>query len=216
MSALFTYLLLPLIISVTPEVELDNQVNDLIHQLQSNKYNVREAATTKLMELGKPAIIRIKKEFPHITDIEVKWRLQEVQNNHVYEAYHNICPIWFLPRKYRIKDGKDIAVNLYKAARDEYNVRLKRHVSETDWNDVATTKFATSKYLHALIDQDIPDDELMTIKREMARFNEIADSTSSFYCNFHFMTQSDDEIPEVFEDVIAKINDAGFMETITP
>ncbi len=214
MTALYTFLFLSF--SANPISE--NEIHRLIDKLGHPDYKVREATSNELGFIGKSAIKILRQRVETASDLEIKWRAQEVIDFYFRQCYQNLLPIWLLPQSYRRLDGRDAAKQYYELARKQLNdVATNRFVKDENYTDYATAVKATSLFLKDLIEGGIDDYDISDLKRQMADFDRIFEHNPDLYYNFHFSGEGyTEDVPEEVEEIIKKINEVGINELITP
>lgn len=191
----------------------EKDITALIADLGHDKYEVREAATLKLLELDLAAINQLRRHLVSETDLEVRYRASRIISAYFSPAYTDVGMIWNLPKKRRIVEGEDIALKYFWRARDRYNEASPRHIAENNWGDWIVSQLATKMYLHDILLDTSEDkrDEVETIKGEMRKIKSQMDEVIQFCahseeCYLYYDTPNPPKIAEDFIKELAESN----------
>lgn len=107
-----TYLLL-MVMVLGGDVSVDN----LIVQLGNDSYEVRATAAQQLMEIGHPALEKLKvaKESP---DMDTAIAADMIIRHYYLPLRWPHQPIWYLPKQFRYAGDTDLAEHYYRKALD--------------------------------------------------------------------------------------------------
>lgn len=139
----------------------NSNTQDLIEQLGSESYVIRERATKELIKSGHSALSQVKNTIDSTDDIEVKKRCE-----YIVQKYYSIIDgplpsIWSLPSTHRFINNKDIAKAYYARAREEWN-DVSGHIilDDDEWMHQKVMSNAMRLYLSDILSLDKKEEVL--------------------------------------------------------
>jgi len=185
----------PLFLAASLFGATESEIDNLIVQLDSENYSVRESATKDLLKIGIPAINKLKSID---NNLEV-WYV----TNYIIKQYYSLLKedmvnIWYLPREIRFKNGEDISLKYYMIS---FNNLMKDH-SYIYYSYQECCLDATKLFFKDLLDNNQLEIAL-DIHNKMINFDDISDTMSeanhSIYSQFYVGGY---DVPRPIEDRI--------------